>query len=831
MSSARAAAAHQDCWHCGELIPPGVYIHADIAGKQRAMCCHGCQTVASLIDQAGLQRYYDFRDALPVRPDLQAAAAVDFQAWDRPAVLEHYGRPDCDGLYRLTLVLENVHCAACAWLIHRFVGELPGVAEIRVDVADGRAHLRWNPERTALSEVAARLASLGYRPHLDSPEAGIARNQSERRQMLKYLVVAGLGMMQVMSYALAKYIGAWQDIDPQTERFFVLISMVVAVPVALYSGQLFYKSAWRTLIQGRIGMDVPVAAAMLLALFSSVFITLFGSGAVYFDSVVMFIFFLLLGRYAVLVARQNAGQLQSALARSLPVQARRLSAAGPETVALVELAAGDALLIAAGETVPADGRIVAGAVMVDESLLSGESIPRRRQAGDSVLAGSLVREGQMTLEVAALGQATALSGIVRMLDQARTYKPRMALMADRLAAWFVAFVLLGAAISAIVWWQIGPARALPVALAVLVVSCPCALALGTPVALAAAARGFARLGVLISRPDALEKLPRITHVVLDKTGTLTLPEMHVADVRAVDPTLSRDQLMRLAGRLERVSRHPVASAFARHDDGAPVAEAAAVTAAGVAGWIDGVAYRIGKPSFVGEWLDGAPSEPGEGQWIALARPGALLAWFRVDSPLREGAQALVEGLQAAGIELWLASGDRRENVARVARQLGLANVRADCSPADKLELVRSLQSQGARVVMIGDGINDAPVLAGADISMALAEGADIARTQADLVVTGKGLGRISAVFKLAPRVRRVVRQNLALSFSYNATALPFAAAGFVPPWLATIGMSASSLVVVLNAQRLGRSVAVSRDRKARASSAPPDSTRPAIDLS
>lgn len=767
------------------------------------MCCHGCQTVARLIETAGLSRYYEFRDSLPERPDVEQVDVEDFIAWDRPAIYDHYARGDCDGQYRLTLVLENVHCAACAWLIPRFVGALPGVSEIQVDVSDGRAQLLINPERTPLSRVAAHLASLGYRPHLDSPSAGMERNRTERRQMLKYIAVAGLGMMQVMSYALAVYIGAVQDIDAQTERFFNLMSMIVAVPVCLYAGQIFYKSAWRTLIQGRMGMDVPVAAAMLLALFSSIVITLLNAGEPYFDSVVMFIFFLLLGRYAVMVARQNAGRLHSALARSLPVQTRRLTGSGSEPVSLLELSPGDRVQVTSGDTVPADGRIESGVVMVDESLLSGESMPRRRIADDPVLAGSLVREGQMVLEIEELGQGTALSAIVRMLDQARTFKPRMAVMADRLAAWFVTFVLTGATVSGLVWWQIDPSMALPVVLAVLVVSCPCALALGTPVALAAAARGFARLGVLISHPDALEVLPKITDVVFDKTGTLTLPEMRIGEVRTADGC-NPDQARRLAGRLERISRHPVASAFASHDDGGRVDNAEATTAHGVSGTIDGIAYRLGKPAFVGEWLDRFPKEPGHGQWVALACRGQLLAWFRLDSPFREGARDLVGNLTSAGLNVWLASGDRQENVTRAASDLGITQFRAECSPADKLDLVRLLQRDGARVAMIGDGINDAPVLAGADISMALAEGADIARTQADLVVTGKSLNRLAAIFYLAPKVRRIIRQNLALSFAYNATALPFAAAGFVPPWLAAIGMSASSLVVVLNAQRLGR---------------------------
>lgn len=792
---------------------------AKVSGADRPMCCHGCQTVATLIDSAGLSQYYQFRDALPERPEFETELNTDaFAAWDRPAVMAHYGRSDCDGLHRISLVLENVHCAACAWLIRRFVSELEGITEVRVDIADGRAHLQFDPERTPLSAIAGRLAALGYRPHLDSPEAGLSRNQAERRSMLKAIVVAGLGMMQVMSYALAGYIGAWQDIDPQTERFFAVISMVVAVPVALYAGQLFYRSAWRTLKQGRMGMDVPVAAAMLLALFSSIGITLLDAGEAYFDSVVMFIFFLLLGRYAVLVARQHAGQLHSALARSLPVHAHRLTDTGTESVALIELSVGDRVQLSAGETIPADGRIESGMAMIDESLLSGESVPRRRTEGDAIMAGSLVRDGQLIMQVEALGQATALSGIVRLLDQARSLRPRLALMADRLASWFVVLILTGASIAGFVWWQIDPSHALPVVLAVLVVSCPCALALGTPVALAAASRGFARLGILISHPDAMERLPLITHVVFDKTGTLTRPDMTLGRVEVMAAGQDANALCRIAARLERVSRHPIASAFAPHDDGAAVAEAEVVMASGVSGQVEGQAYRIGKPEFVGEWLDTQPVPPDDRPWVALAAPGQLLAWFELHSPLRSGAKSLIQSLQATGKIVHLASGDRSDVVAQVAEELGMVHHHGDMAPADKLALVQALQAEGGRVAMIGDGINDAPVLAGADISMALAEGADIARTQADLVVTGKGLERIAQAFDLAPRVRRIVRQNLAWALSYNMTALPFAAAGLVPPWLAAIGMSASSLLVVLNGQRLGRTSGPDSDSARRGSS-------------
>ncbi|WP_376695819.1 heavy metal translocating P-type ATPase [Wenzhouxiangella sp. EGI_FJ10305] len=797
-------AAATACWHCGEPVPDGVDLQATIAGQARPMCCHGCQAVATLIDQAGLDRYYDYRDALPRRPEA-AARPDDYSAWDRDAILRHYARADCDGMAQLTLVLENIHCAACAWLIKRFVGELDGVSEIQVDIGDGRARLHFNPARTPLSEIASRLAALGYRPHLDSPQAGEQRDRTERRRLLKAIVVAGLGMMQVMSYALAGYIGAFQGIDPTSERFFQLISMIVAVPVALYSGRIFYESAWRTLKSRRMGMDVPVAAAMLLALTASIAITLLDAGEAYFDSVVMFIFFLLLGRYAVLVTRQRAGSVHSALARSLPAAARRMNADGTlDPVALVELEQGDRVQVSAGETVPADGHIVSGRAMIDESLLSGESSPRRRGDGESVLAGSMVRDGQLVVDVGEVGQATVLAGIVQMLEQARSHKPRLARVADRIAGWFVAFVLTGAAVTAIAWWQVDPSRVLPVVIAVLVVSCPCALALGTPVALASAARGFARLGILTTGSDVLEKLPGVTHVVLDKTGTLTQPEMSVAEVSIEDHKLGKETILRFAGRLERVSRHPVASAFEDHDDGGKVEQAEAVMAAGVRGSIENRDLALGKPAWIAERLGREITPPGPGQWIALADADRLLAWLRLDSPLRDGASELVEQLKARNVEVLLASGDRTENVARMAERLDIERFEGDLQPADKLELVQRLQARGARVAMVGDGINDAPVLAGADVSLALAEGADIARTQADLVITGRSLGRVSQAFELAPRVVGVVRQNLAWAFAYNLAALPLAATGFIPPWAAAIGMSLSSLLVVANGRRAGK---------------------------
>ncbi|MCA1779165.1 MAG: heavy metal translocating P-type ATPase metal-binding domain-containing protein [Xanthomonadaceae bacterium] len=465
-----ASAVARTCFHCGQTVPEGTELAVEISGQRREMCCAGCRAVASLIHSAGLNRYYDFRDALPQRPESAQIDAGRFAAWDRDAVIDFYARREDPHRLGIVLVLENVHCAACAWLVQRYLGQFPGVAESRLDVGDGRLRLSFDPAATPLSRLASALADIGYPPHLDAPDAGLDRDRNERRRMQRYLIVAGLGMMQVMSYALANYIGAFQGMEAETEHFFKLISMLVAVPVALYAGQPFYRSAIAHLSERHLGLDVPVAAAILLALFSSVAMTLSGQGEVYFDSVVMFIFFLLLGRFAVMLARQRSGAVHSALARALPAQARRITEIGSEQVGLVELRSGDCVLVADGDVVPADGQVIEGRGRVDESLLTGESEPRPRLAGDSVLAGSLVRDGSLTVRVKAVGQSTVLSGIVELLSEARRKRPRLARLADRAAGWFIGLILVSTAVAAVAWWQLDPDRVIPVVLAMLVIA-------------------------------------------------------------------------------------------------------------------------------------------------------------------------------------------------------------------------------------------------------------------------------------------------------------------------------------------------------------------------
>ncbi|MEM1079997.1 MAG: heavy metal translocating P-type ATPase [Pseudomonadota bacterium] len=807
------SATTRTCFHCGQTVPDGVELYLSVNGRDEPMCCSGCMAVASVIQDAGLGRYYDFRDRLPERP-VDERQRARFAAWDRDAVLDFHARQRTPDSVELVLVLENVHCPACAWLINHYLGALPGVHDARLTVHDGRLRLSFDPNQTPLSAIGEALVKLGYPPHLDSPSSDADRDRNERRRMLRYLIVAALGMMQVMSYALAKYIGAGSlgsaaDMDPEMMQFFRLISMIVAVPVALYAGQPFYRSAWQHIQQRHLGLDIPVAAAMLIALFSSVLITLTGTGPVYFDSVVMFIFFLLLGRFAVLLSRQQSGALHSALARALPSQARRKTDDGVEAVGLIELAAGDVVLAADGDIIPADGRVCDGRGRVDEALLSGVSMPRRRHAGDAVLAGSVVSDGALQVRVEATGQATVLAGIVDCLSAARSQRPRMAALADRAAGWFIGLILIATGLAGAVWWTIDPGQVIPITLAMLVVACPCALALGTPTALASATRGLAERGVLTANPDALMKLSSISHVVLDKTGTLTRPAMHIAECRHAEASATGDdELFELGAALERISSHPIAAAFRAHDRGQPVDQAQSHASCGVSGVLKGDRHWLGRVDWVSEQAGLDIALPARGIWVALARRSGhvsrLLGMLRLDSPLRAGSRALVETLQQRGLTVIMASGDRLANVRAMAERLGIVHYQAEQRPEDKLALVHRLQAKGAVVAMVGDGINDAPVLAGADVSIALAEGAAIAQTQADLLVTGRDLHALQALLTDAPRVRRIIAQNLSWALAYNLTALPLAALGWIPPWAAAIGMSLSSLAVVLNARRLSR---------------------------
>jgi Cu2+-exporting ATPase len=721
-----------------------------------------------------------------------------------------YDRPDVDRIYvghdgeerSIQLMVEGIRCSGCARTIERSLRGLTGVHGVNVTVATGRVELLWGAGAVKLSELLGRLAGLGYVPHplgsVAAREAGIR----ERRTSLKRLLVAGVGMAQVMMFAFALYSHARYAMDPAIVALFKWVSLATTAPVVAYAGWPFLLGAWRNLREAHLGMDVPVSLAILAAFFASLWNTWRGSGAVYYDSVTMFIFFLSIARFVEMGARHQAATTSEALALLVPSEATRITNGRTERVAVAALRPGDRVLVAAGEAAPADGRIAEGSTRFDESLLTGEGAPVPRAKGASVIAGTINLDRPVEIAIGAIGQDTVLAGIVRLLERARGTRPRIALAADRAARWFVGGILIAALAVAGIWLAVDASRAFEITLAILVVTCPCALALATPVAIAAATGTLGRWGMLVTRPDAIEALSSATRIVFDKTGTLTAGPTSVARTEPCG-ALPADRCLAIAAALERGSTHPIATAFRNFEDPAVVAtELRESGGAGIEGIVDGRHYRVGRLDYV---LRSAPESTSPGETPArvwLADGEQLLAAFDVDDRLRPGTRAVFDELRGLGLEIEIASGDSAERVAQIARGLGVAHFAARLTPADKLKRVRALQSNDARVVMIGDGVNDAPVLAAANVSIALQSGAALAQSSADLILFGSSLEALPRAIVIARRCRQVIRQNLVWAALYNALAIPLAALGWIPPWLAALGMSLSSIVVVLNARRI-----------------------------
>jgi Cu2+-exporting ATPase len=706
------------------------------------------------------------------------------------------------GIERTEFFAEGMHCANCARSIRTRVGALPGVQSVDVNLTSTRVSVSWLAGQASLGTVLGTVESLGFRPVPLSGAAADRARSSERRSMLKRIGLAGLAAMQMSMYTVGLYAGALTGIDDWIARLLRVTSMLLAVPVMFYSGWPFLQGAWLDLRRRALGMDVPVAAALVLAFAASVYNTLRDSGQVYFDSVAMFIFFLLVGRFVEMNVRRGSLDAGEALSRTLPAKVTRLKAGGgSERIPLEQLAAGETLLVAHGAVVPVDGTLVEGSALVDESLITGESVPVTRHAGDTLPGGAINLGAPCTLRAARDVRNSTLASMVGLIERAQAERPPQALAADRAAARFVLWIVLLAALVAICWLLVEPARAFEATLAVLVVTCPCALSLATPVALAAATTRLARRGVLVTRAHALERLAGVDTVVLDKTGTLTSARMQLGEVRPM-PGHDRERCLALAASLEQHSLHPLASAFtAASSARLPLTDVREASGEGLEGSLDGERWRLGRHAWVAALAPAGevPVDADDGVW--LGSPGGLAARFLLDDTLREDALAGVAALRALGLDVRIGSGDRAATVARMAAALGIADARGRMSPGDKLALIRGLQAQGRRVLMVGDGINDGPVLAAANVSAAMGGGAAIAHAAADLLLMNESLGSVAAAVYTGRGAERLVRANLRWALLYNICAVPLAALGFVPPWLAAVGMSGSSLYVVWRARR------------------------------
>ena len=709
------------------------------------------------------------------------------------------------------LLLEGIRCTACVWLVEQTLSRVPGVVRVDVNYANRRARVRWDAALSPFSRVLAAVRAVGYRawPFEESRAALIDR--SERAAALWRLFVAGFGMMQVMMYALPVYIADAGSMSADIEQLMRWAGLILTVPVMLYSAAPFFRGAWRDLQSRNLGMDVPVALGIAVSFSASVWSTVRGHGAVYFDSVTMFVFLLLAGRFLELLARQRAARALQHLARLVPETAHRLAGGvSSETIPVALLKRGERVEVRPGETIPADGVLESAHATVSEALLTGESKPLHRRSGAALIGGGVNAGSPFTMRIERAGGDTALSAIVRLMERAMSERPRWLDLSQRAAGWFVVVILLCALVSGLAWTWIDSSRALWIAVSVLIVTCPCALSLAMPVALTVATGELARGGLIVTRGDTIESLAAATDIVFDKTGTLTLGHMALLETLGFSKRDAADSLA-LAAAIGRASEHPVARALfeAAAENNIATLDAPgnvhSEAGMGMEATILGRRYRLGRARFVaalhGQAAPMAWLQTGD-TTVWLGDDHGWIAAFRLGDRVRPGAGEAISRLRAMGRRIHLLSGDDPTVVARLAMQLGISAVSGGATPAEKLTYVKALQHAGARVAMIGDGVNDAPVLAQADVSVALRGGTDLAQVRADAVLLSDSPMDLARAVQLARRTRAVVRQNLAWALGYNLVVLPLAFAGWVTPWIAGIGMSGSSLLVVLNALRL-----------------------------
>ncbi len=880
------------CYHCQQPVPAGIHIQ-DSHGH--AYCCHACEAVAHIISAHHLEQYYQVRDRPAPRPEHPYDPA-HWQAYDLPEIAAQYTYKDGDD-QEIHLYIDGLHCAACTWLISHALQDAHGISHTRINLGTGRAEIRWRD--TPLSAILATIASLGYTPNLHTPDEEDNKQRRERNHDLLRLIVAGLGMMQVMMFATGLYTGAWHGIDHEYEQLLRWISLLCSAPVMLYAGYPYLKNAWLGLRHRQPNMDLPIALACAGAWLASLYHTLIGRGEIYYDGVTMFIFFISISRYLEAHTRRRARHNQQHFARLLPDAVYKYNDRGEaQLVPLPAIQPGDHIRVLPTHTIPVDGEITGGASRIDENMLTGESTPQYKTSGDRVHAGSTNLQSPLDIRVTQTGQQTTLAAIRRISARAEQHRSPQIDRNQALAQQTVLAVLILAAAGYLLWQWIDPARAFDIALAILVATCPCALSLATPTVLTAALNHAHKHHILIKNSNTLDRLTHIRRILFDKTGTLTQGkyQLHRSDYYG-EP----QRLLAIAKTLETHSTHPIAWYYSQQPvAGVTMDNIEQHSGKGISGDYDGSRWHIGSAAYmqengveippteqppppVGEGWGGVrshtadantttdagwplmadknnvghkyptyeentplPCEAGEG-WgggveksrmattddkavpcdpklppprpsptggesaltdantthVYLAENRELRAHYQLGDPERDNLAATLARLQAH-YHLAIASGDRAENVARLAARYGITDWHGGLDPAAKLALLEANDPE--HTLMIGDGINDAPVLARASVSVAVGRANPLSQTHADIVLLKNGPEALPYLLDLAARSRRITRQNLIWATVYNLTILPLAISGYLTPWIAALGMSTSSLLVIANALRIHRTL-------------------------
>ena len=804
------------CFHCGLFANGHSACHGMVAGEDHVFCCSGCLNVCQVIHDAGLSGFYDRLKKNEATLSPPPDAPADLEQYTLDEVQQEVTRVMGDGTRQARLMVEGIHCAACAWLIEHALNDMDGVLKAEVNLAHHWLLLNWQPQAIALQTIIKRLSLLGYSAIPFNLDALSGSMRDENRRLLFRLGFAGFGTMNMMWISIALYAGAFSGIGDEYRQYFYWVSLAIATPVLIYSGGPILISAWRGLRYARLSMDLPISIGLLASYAYSLWQILQGGVHVYFDTVVTFLFIILIGRYLEAMARKKAASATWHLLELQPRLALRLTDSGEERVSVRQLSIGDRLRIKPGDKVPADGRVLEGESYIDESMLTGEAKPVHKLVGSCIASGTLNGEGPLTMQVEQTGEGTVLSRIIHIVETAQGSKARVQRLVDMIVPWFVAITIALSVGTFLYWWHNAEFNtALLAATAVLIITCPCALGLSTPMAIAVSSGLAAQKGVLIRNGEALERLSAVTHVVLDKTGTLTSGKMSITDVISYTPQVD---ILQLAGAVERHFSHPlslsICSAVEKTGLGFPdCLSPKAIPGLGVSGIVGGEWVWVGSMKLMEQMRFPLSAELREksrhiesemGIPIAVARQGKILGLLHIEDQIRDGTIGLIDFLGQRGLGMTLLTGDSFLAAsylqARLPRNSNASiQVIAGVLPEDKAREINALQQRGEHVLMVGDGINDAPALASSDVSIAMGSGTDVSMECSDVVLMGSDLNRIPWTLELARATLSTIRQNLKLSLAYNILLVPAAMAAWVTPIFAALAMPISSLLVIGNA--------------------------------
>ena len=813
-----ATSEHPDCYHCGEVIPAGFTASLEIKGKTEEFCCYGCMAVAEMIVSDGLENFYQHRTELAQKPkDFGDNHIEELKLFDDEALQADFCEDveiQGETLRQARLSISGITCAACIWLLEKEVNRLDGVKSFSVNHTTHKAIITWHPNSGKLSEALILINKLGYQAFPFDENRAKRELDKERRNAMFRIAVAGIAAMQNMMFSVPLYLGIYSGIDQDFIGFFRWVSLLMALPVVAFSSLPFYRAAWNALKVRQLNMDVPVSIAILCAFAASAYITAFTEPSlesdVYFDSVAMFAFFLLLGRFMEMQTRHRHLNSDAEMTQLLPATAT-IAADEDEaerSIPAHKLAPGDLIVVKQGQVAPADGVVIDGHSRFDESALTGEYLPLEKTVGDVISAGTANVENTLTVRVTANSKNSRVAAIIKLLDAALADKPATIKITDRIASYFVGFVLLASGASGLYWYLEAPSSAFAIMLSVLVVTCPCALSLATPTALTSANTALRKLGFLITKGHVLEAMSETTDIIFDKTGTLTEGRLELKQTDCYG-TYNEEQVLAIIAALEAHSSHPIAKVFEPYFC-IQANQVETVLGKGIKGQVNGRSYLLGTHEFVLPSAHASNDEPQShssphaGHSIYLSDGKQLLARILLRDKIRAEARDSVSALKRMGMNIHILSGDHEFSVRHTALELGIDSFKSGQSPEQKLEFVKTLQEQGKQVTMVGDGINDLPVLSGARLSIAMGRASDLTKLNSDAILLNEHLDVLQQAFHRAHKGRTIIKQNISWALGYNILMLPMAAAGWVPPYFAALGMSLSSLIVVFNSLRLRR---------------------------